>query len=443
VQLSFNARTKTPVATMIGTMTGSSTEDADNDGMDDRWERFHGVVSPTANPDTDAFDNLQEFRRGSDPNAWNRPVIALAGLFNDWNASATPMVFSGNTRWTIDLLFRAGTAGEFKFTDGSWSNTWGESQAGGGDDNIRRVFDRNGIYRFVFDEADASWSVVREETDANGDGIPDAWVVYHGLTGSAALAEADPDGDGITNRGEFRRFSNPLVIDRLSLVGNGGPLSWSPDASASRMAWSESRERWEWTGVFPGGALEFKFATGPGWEGINYGPGQLSGTASAGANGNLSTTLAAARYRFFFDETTGIYGIGLFPVSAQWREVHSLPEQMDWSADADDDGAPDLFEFALGGNPVDRTDGPALQAFSSTNISGIDRLVLQWLERTDAGPSLVVTPVFSSDLVAGWQPLTASNAPARLGDPAHHQRKEVSVPLDGTAGFLRLRVSGP
>jgi hypothetical protein len=55
----------------------------------------------------------------------------------------------------------------------------------------------------------------------------------------------------------------------------------------------------------------------------------------------------------------------------------------------------------------------------------------------------VVTPQISTDLVAGWQPVAASNAPPRLGDPLNHQRKEVSVPLDGGAKYLRLRVSGP
>ena len=114
-----------------------------------------------------------------------------------------------------------------------------------------------------------------------------------------------------------------------------------------------------------------------------------------------------------------------------------------WADDTDGDGFSQSLEYALGGNPTDVADGRTLQTIVTANSGGTDHLVLQWLERTDGGPSLVVIPQITTDLSGGWIPIEAANVAARLGDPLHHQRREVSVPFDGAAKFLRLRVTGP
>ena len=218
------------------------------------------------------------------------------------------------------------------------------------------------------------------------------------------------------------------------------------------MNWSDARQRWEWTGSFTAGALAFKFASGPGWDGANYGTaaGITAGTASTIGGINLSTTLAAGRYRFAFTEANGAYTVQNFPVSAEWWETRGLPAPLPanaddprWADDTDGDGFSHRLEYALGGNPTDVADGRTLQTMVTANSGGTDHLVLQWLERTDGGPSLVVIPQITTDLSGGWIPIEAANVAARLGDPLHHQRREVSVPFDGAAKFLRLRVTGP
>ena len=284
--------------------------------------------------------------------------------------------------------------------------------------------------------------------DADGNGLPDGWEAMAGVSDPGV----DEDNDGIGNAAEFRRSSDPLLADRLSLVGSRAPLAWSPDDAALRMIWSDARQRWEWTGSFTAGTLTFKFVSGPGWAGSNYGtgPGITAGTASTDGGSNLSATLAAGRYRFTFSETNGAYTVQGFPVSAEWWETRGLPapwpataDDPRWANDSDRDGFSHRLEYALGGNPTDAADGRTLQTMATTNAGGTNHFVLQWLERTDGGSSLAVIPQISTNLSAGWVPIQAANVAARLGDPLNHQRREVTVPFDGAAKFLRLRVTGP
>jgi hypothetical protein len=447
----FNTVTK---AYTVATFTPTNRLDSDNDGMDDRWEAWHGQTSPTANPDNDAYSNLQEFQRGSHPTVWNRPNLGMAGLNGNWTANANPLVYFWHNAWHLDLPFRNGASAQIKFTgtDGGNTTWWGDAQpdgvgdTDGGAPNININFvDGNGIYRFQFNEASSAYQVNYDPTDANADGIQDAWVTYYGVSGSNALATADPDGDGISNLAEFRRFSSPSVVDRMSVVGNRSPLAWSPDDAPLRMTWSDARQRWEWTGSFTAGSLAFKFASGPGWTGANYGTGTnvAINIASTAGTSDISTTLLAGRYRFAFSETNGVYTLQTFPVPAEWREVNGLAAAGSWTNDTDKDSMVDLLEYALGGSPTNAADGRTLQTMTTTNLSGTNRLVLQWLQRTDGGSSLAITPESATDLMGVWSSVTASNAPNQAGVPANHQRREVSIPQDGSKKFLRLKVIGP
>lgn len=451
----FNTDNK---AYSVVTFTPTSRLDGDGDGMDDRWETWHGETSASADPDADGFTNLQEYQRGSHPAVWNRPGMGMAGLNGNWTANANPLVYFWHNSWRQDLPFRNGTTAQFKFTStvgGSATTTtwWGDIQADGVADtnasdqqNINVNFNLGtGIYRFQFNEASSTYQITYDATDSNSDGIQDAWVTFHGLSGSSASSSADIDEDGISNLSEFRRLSNPSVVDRMSVVGNRIPLAWSPDDAALRMTWSDARQRWEWTGNFTAEALAFKFASGPGWDGLEYGTGAgvAANTASTAGTSDLSANLVAGRYRFAFSEIDGAYTVQGFPVSAEWREVNGLPSAGAWADDADKDGVVDLLEYALGGSPTKNADGKTLLAMAIINSGGTNRLLLQWLQRTDGGTSLAIVPEFTTDLAGSWSPLISFNAANTSGVPANHIRKEVSVPIDGSKKFLRLSVSGP
>ena len=664
VRFALNART---LAYTLESFTPATRVDTDADGMDDRWERYHGVTAASANPDADGFTNLLEFQRGSDPNFANRSTITLAGGFNDWNLSANPLGFVGDSLWRIDLPFRTGTTIDFKFTTGSWTPAWGAGAAAGvvsadpAAPNISRTLSVQGVHRFEFDERTLAYRVVSDATDADADGMQDAWETYYGVSDPAA----DPDADGWSNLSEYVRMTHPAVTDppkRMTVTGDKPPLPiWNP--GADNMVWSDARARWEWTGTFvgtPGSMIEvqFKFARGSwdtNWGGETAGvaaPSPISGVAVLGGqnlkvsvaanvaqlftfndltrfytvspttlsnNANLSAlTLGSGTLSPAFSSTTTSYsasvpntttditvtptrdqpnatievrvnggayavvtsgtqsgvlnlnvganpveirvtaqdgttiktytvsvtrapssnanlaalilssgtlspafsssvtsysavvanataGIRVTPtreqadailrvrvnggaystvtsgtqsgvlnlnpggntvdvlvtaqdgtttktytievtrrtVADEWRITHGLSSTTPWTTDSDGDGAPDLAEYALGGNPKLASDGRGLQKLTLETTANGDRLVLRWLRRTNAGGSPAVVAQSTADPAADWSDLPSAASASQTGVPFGFERREASIPADGARGFLRLRVTGP
>ncbi|MDF3130170.1 hypothetical protein P0Y35_13265 [Kiritimatiellaeota bacterium B1221] len=52
-----------------------------------------------------------------------------------------------------------------------------------------------------------------EPEDRNGDGVPDAWLDLHELTGLDRLGSADPDNDGLNNKEEFELGTDPNLAN--------------------------------------------------------------------------------------------------------------------------------------------------------------------------------------------------------------------------------------
>ena len=69
--------------------------------------------------------------------------------------------------------------------------------------------------------------------DADSDGLPDVWELYHGTDPLTPDADLDPDNDGRTNLQEYNAGTSPLVPDDWSLSSSASP-AFLLDVSAPR-----------------------------------------------------------------------------------------------------------------------------------------------------------------------------------------------------------------
>ena len=230
--------------------------DADWDGMDDAWERAHGL-DPTVNDrngdkDEDGLSNFREFQLGLKP---DNSDTDGDGLFDGdevaWNWGATspnpdtipPTVPTGLTATGIrtdrvTLNWQPATdnlrvAGYLVFRNGQPLSTAepirGTAYTDGGLPGgetfhyALRAFDFAGNLSPLSDPLPVR--TADGDTDANG--LADSWELkYFGDTGVSP--NDDPDGDGKTNAEEFTAGTDPKdffngINPRLETLFNGGP----------------------------------------------------------------------------------------------------------------------------------------------------------------------------------------------------------------------------
>lgn len=112
------------------------------------------------------------------------------------------------------------------------------------------------------------------DPDADGDGLPDAWEVAHGLDPRSATgmhgAEGDLDGDGVSNRDEWRGRTAPgdagerLAVGSFTMTGSTAIVVWTAVYGApyrigfttnlaQQGGWTETTAAT--TGAFPSGSV--------------------------------------------------------------------------------------------------------------------------------------------------------------------------------------------
>lgn len=142
--------------------------DADNDGMEDGWERINGLDPArddrSEDRDGDGLTNLEEFARGT------RADLA------DTDADGLPDAWE--IRYGLDPLHPASVSSD--------------ADLDGLDDLREFLAGTNPI-----------------NPDSDGDGLPDGWEASHGLDPLAADSENDPDEDGVSSLEEYRRGTDP------------------------------------------------------------------------------------------------------------------------------------------------------------------------------------------------------------------------------------------
>lgn len=96
------------------------------------------------------------------------------------------------------------------------------------DRSIGVLFEKDNYTRITFARVEEEW-LLNPSADADGDGMPDAWELLHGLNASINDAASDADGDGVPNKDEHAAGTDPL--DAASALGiadldAAGELTW-------------------------------------------------------------------------------------------------------------------------------------------------------------------------------------------------------------------------
>ena len=352
--------------------------DSNANALGDAWERFYFYPATSAvasaNPDGDAFDNLAEFQRGSDPTEFDHPAMGVVGAYNGWNWSARNMRYAGHGVWTLVLPFlQAPSGANYKFGVGPTQDdpNWGQPtvQKPDGfksDVDFLWASGLRGWHLVRFNEKNfvTSVSPVTGTADRDGDGMPDSWENFFRLDPFANDAAADGDNDQVLNGYEYSRLSLPDIADRFAVMHMPGGEFWNENDARTRMIWNRDLGHWEFAlHMLSAGNHQFKFMAGTygngtwGWDGVN----DIAGTSDRWANGNIVQSFSSSgHYLARFEEVSGNYEFIAMPTTDTdgdgmpdaWERFHGLQIAVpDALSDKDGDDVRNGLEYARGSNP--------------------------------------------------------------------------------------------
>ena len=189
--------------------------DADQDGLDDRWEtQYFGTLArgPNDNTDGDGSTNLQEYQNGTNPavaestyaEILKSTILADAYSYETWSECCDE---DGNAYGSFPFL--PSYAIDDLTTDPGWLGSGWLRLDLGTSKNVGYSVAANEIWLYTT-------TAFPPATDSDLDGLPDTWEQqYFGNLNQAT--DLDPDGDGFTNGQEYLGGTSPNSFSGLQL----------------------------------------------------------------------------------------------------------------------------------------------------------------------------------------------------------------------------------
>jgi hypothetical protein len=219
-----------------------STLDENNDGIADDWAEFHGISSAGGNSDGDAWNNIAEFQRRTNPvvNDGGQRRMSVTGNTAPlpfWEPAANNMAWSEQrARWEWSGNFTSNTTIEFKFSQatqtGNWSSgpSWGNGTtpgvavAGAGGNLQASV--STGRHLIHFNDLTGRFGV--EPFPASL-----AWLESNQLSSFTGNPwRADSDADGFNNLLEYAAGGSPnqrnaagTMLPQFQMPSSGGNMT--------------------------------------------------------------------------------------------------------------------------------------------------------------------------------------------------------------------------
>jgi 1,4-alpha-glucan branching enzyme len=343
-------------AVILGKATAPAlAADANANSIDDGWEILFGADNAASDLDSDGFSNAAEYANGTDPTVADR--ARLPGTFNDWNITTDTMRWDPSRNvWRYVARFATpGTQLCKAYLATGWVTSADHS------------FDvaQAGTYEITYSPANRTHAAQRVDTDADANGLSDAWERFYFYPLTTALPAADPDADGLTNLQEFQRASDPTNPDRASLTVAGAFNGWNWQAANMRYA-----GHGVWTLVFPFRTAPsdraFKIGAGPTSNDANWGDTASDGIADYFSPTDMQWPVGATGWQVLrFNERNLKYSVA--PGGNADRDVDGMPDAWeqhfgldpfvnDAGGDKDGDNVRNIFEFARLTSPVDASD---------------------------------------------------------------------------------------
>jgi K319L-like, PKD domain/Concanavalin A-like lectin/glucanases superfamily len=202
-----------------------------------------GNRADAARPFGGRIDEVRIYGRAMSP----AEVFGLATLAT---GNRAPVVNAGTNQYATVNMPTAlnGTATDDGLPNppGAVTTTWSQASGPGsvtfGNANAANstaTFDTVGVYVLRLTADDGQSQVAGDVSVTVYATAYDAWAASYGLTGSAALPDADPDGDGLSNMQEFLAGTDPtnsasvLRITSIARQGSDVLVAWTMGSGKS------------------------------------------------------------------------------------------------------------------------------------------------------------------------------------------------------------------